>query len=552
MVSLRRHGDEAPITPTPSGYRVDAESRWIVEGAKDEIDAIQVRLPEQVRDRVGDFLILTFVNTVGRFELPHLGTVDVHSGKWTERDFDRMLGDITDAVSALPFSAGTGAALPHERSVAAPEAVLFHMFAYLRYVLGDTAPESERLAPSLIQILADPHRRLEAERRQVPLDQAGRVDVRTVLGLSSGEGNLQPARGGGAPDLARLLNGHLPSEVNEGRLRSCYDVPENRFIKHVLDLMRSIVERTMELAGRLQSRWFADRLRSECAKITQTLGPIRRHRIWDEIGEMRQIPASSTVLQRRRGYREVLRHFVRIRLAPRIPLSQDDVRRLLELKDIARLYEVWCFFEVQRAVGEVLGPPSEAEGTNASDLEWTLPWDLRVRWAAGVELFYNLRFSQSRGGDRHSYSVPLRPDITLKTEAGPHAGVHLFDAKFRLDRVPGSHARDAEEDEELERRGTYKNADIYKMHTYRDAIPNARSVRILYPGDETAFYEEPTGASGLDGVGAVPCRPGHTAQLRDVMKTLLCFAPGRPVAGDEQSPSFPAGHPSERLTKATR
>ena len=51
--------------------------------------------------------------------------------------------------------------------------------------------------------------------------------------------------------------------------------------------------------------------------------PIARHSMWEEVGRMVRIPFSSTVLQRRRGYRRVLQHFSRIRLAPMIPLDKD-------------------------------------------------------------------------------------------------------------------------------------------------------------------------------------------------------------------------------------
>ena len=80
--------------------------------------------------------------------------------------------------------------------------------------------------------------------------------------------------------------------------------------------------------------------------------------------------------------------------------------------------------------------------------------------------------------------MPLRPDIALAISTGPNAGLHLFDAKFWLDRpdtlLP---IADEETDDERqhEQRGTFKRADLYKMHTYRDAIPEARTVWILYP-----------------------------------------------------------------------
>ena len=67
---------------------------------------------------------------------------------------------------------------------------------------------------------------------------------------------------------------------------------------------------------------------------------------------------------------------------------------------------------------------------------------------------------------------------------------------------------------------TYETA-----HTYRDALENVRSVRILYPGTEASFHPAHGAVNGLhDGVGALPLRPGDAVQmmqLRDVLSALI-------------------------------
>ena len=164
-----------------------------------------------------------------------------------------------------------------------------------------------------------------------------------------------------------------------------------------------------------------------------SLLPIARHSMWEEVGRMVRIPFSSTVLQRRRGYRRVLRHFSRIRLAPMIPLDKDGMRDLLELKNIALLYELWTFFHLVHEISAVLGSPPVRSGRLASDLFQTaFAAGGTFEWDPGVRLVYNQRFSTSRRGQWHSYSVPLIPDIALRVPGGPNAGLHLFDAKFRV------------------------------------------------------------------------------------------------------------------------
>lgn len=152
-----------------------------------------------------------------------------------------------------------------------------------------------------------------------------------------------------------------------------------------------------------------------------------------------------------------------------------------------------------------------------------------IEWSDGTRLTYNQTFSRSKSGDRFSYSVPLRPDLALRVPRGRNAGLHLFDAKFRVEKFPEPSSepeddRIAEEIATEERNGTFKQADLYKMHTYRDSIRCARSVWVLYPGSLRRFF----GVDGVptseiperfEGVGAVPVVPGATSQ--DQMYSIL-------------------------------
>ena len=109
------------------------------------------------------------------------------------------------------------------------------------------------------------------------------------------------------------------------------------------------------------------------------------------------------------------------------------MRDLLELKNIALLYELWTFFRLVHEIPAVLGRPPVRSGRLASDLFQTgFAAGGTFEWDPGVSLVYNQRFSRSPSGQWHPYSVPLIPDIALRVPGGPDAGLHLFDAKFRV------------------------------------------------------------------------------------------------------------------------
>ena len=183
---------------------------------------------------------------------------------------------------------------------------------------------------------------------------------------------------------------------------------------------------------------------------------------------MVRIPFSSAVVQRRRGYRRVLQHFSRIRLAPTIPLNKEAMRDLLELKNIALFYELWTFFRIVHELAVLEGPPVRSRRPTSDHFRADFATDRTFEWASGVRLVYNQHFSRSHAKRRRSYSVPLRPDIALSIPDGPNSGLHLFDAKFRVhglaDVGPAGSDKDGDDEKAGERAGTFKRGNIHKMH----------------------------------------------------------------------------------------
>lgn len=470
-------------------------------------------------------------NSVRVPNLPDLGEVDLFTGKFDADQFDAMLRDLTESATTLPFSAGEPAAGRYSVSTAPRDEILYHAFVYLRYILSDRAPEEVRLLPALEMIVREPHRLWHSHRRDVPIEAITRVDAHTPLDLLTRPGTAvaAPSLSPAGARLAERLEWRLPEVVSERKIRPTTDTPENRFVKAFIGQARTIIGRMRSAVSSRRSDAFRRNLLRDCDQMEASLLPIARHSMWEEVGRMVRIPFSSTVLQRRRGYRRVLRHFSRIRLAPMIPLDKDGMRDLLELKNIALLYELWTFFRLAREISAVLDSKPVRSGRLASDLFQTdFVAGGTFEWDPGVRLVYNQRFSRSRKGQResYSYSVPLIPDIALRVADGPNAGLHLFDAKFRVQALTdvglAADGKDADDEKAKERAGTFKRADIYKMHAYRDAIPDARSVWILYPGGEFRFFGVPDGggrAGGrapsspeglpgkVKGVGAIPVAP---------------------------------------------
>lgn len=518
-LSIHRQRDQARPSTTEAGHlRLAAEVDWVVEG--DGVDEVAAALGREFCTPYGSTLVLRFGNAVGDFDGGPLGRLWVYSGKWDGSHFDRMLADITARMASLPFAASSGGQLPYDRSIVDHQ-VLYHAFVYLRHILSATAPGHDQVLPALRLVLAQPHRGFARVSHWTPLALARRAEPRSMLGMLRPAAGLTKAPPGHAPLLARALLGHLPQQIEESRVEITLDVAENRFVKGFIEQALAIIEAVRVLALARREDAFGLGLLGDCDAMAQVLAPIRQHAMWRDIADMRRLPLESQVLQRRRGYKDVLRHFLLLRLACRLPPRA--AKRLLEVKDIATLYEMWCFFAVEEHVTRVLGsPPISAESAQVGALEAHLPWGLRVAWEAGIELFYNLSYSQAQARSRRSYSLLLRPDIVLRVREGQNAGDHVFDAKFKVRRL------DPSADEEP--RGVFKPEDIYKMHTYRDALPSTRSVWILYPGSVFRFFDVERGSVGelaglgatVEGVGAVALRPdGEARMLTEVIRKLV-------------------------------
>jgi predicted component of viral defense system (DUF524 family) len=221
--------------------------------------------------------------------------------------------------------------------------------------------------------------------------------------------------------------------------------------------------------------------------------------MFGEVGLMQRLPLTSQVLLRREGYRDLLelwQHFHQARRPLFAPLQ-----RAIEVRNIATMYEIWAFFALIEEIAIQVSESPEID-LRLSD-EHGLEWHSVARFGTVGRLVYNKHLK--------GYSGLLRPDFTWMK--GSRQEVAL-DAKFRLERS------DLEaEGNEVTSQAIARRSDLYKMHTYRDAL-DVRAAVAVYPGDKPVFYYckpgHPTDVSlgdvlnsdDLCGVGALVLKPG--------------------------------------------
>lgn len=518
---LVAQGKESLWEEPDGSIEISAERRYLVRlgaGADCDVLAGALSIPHQ-----GTEGVLQFGNFIGVAELGGR-RLRVVSDRVPASAVARMLDDVSLELASLPFGAATPTAAPYARARELAPDALYHAFAVLRDAMRARGPHDLRGAVE--RILARPYESLRAdEPRLVPLAQVSNVDAHTLSSIQSAPELLATVTAGSlrSSRLAKSLDGRMPGMVRVAPLAHDNDTAENRFVVAALEAMADLVrrfERFSRASGQSSSAINAQ----EAAEIGDQLQRWRRHNVIERLPPGRSFPFQSTVLRGRPGYRELLSIYLDLLARTHMALPH-DLRPLLELRDAALIYEYWCFFRVVAAASETLGSAPSISRFSVTELGSKVPYGYRAQWP-GLEIVYNETFSPDAAGagkrGKNSYSVRLRPDITVRT-AGGH--LHVLDAKLKLNLSEAF--QDADEEHDETRADTFKRADLYKMHAYRDAL-GADSVWILYPGsgERTESYAFPwsePGISVFQGVGAVPLRPdsqgdgGLGALIRDLL-----------------------------------
>lgn len=260
--------------------------------------------------------------------------------------------------------------------------------------------------------------------------------------------------------------------------------------------------------------------------------------VFDEVGSLERFPADNTVLMAREGYREFFAAFAIFELVAGLAWSGGDSVYQAGQRNVATLYEYWCFLQLAKLIAKLAGKASSSlvvmdkTGTRL-DLrrgrEAVVDGSVvRLGRQINLRLFFNRSFRGGSGSDQ-SWSRSMRPDCSLHLLSAGDAdddGVWVhFDAKYRIDRLEQIFA-DADDTDDGEQKkpaayGTAKRDDLLKMHAYRDAIRRSAGSFVLYPGpsDANANTEYRQFHEILPGIGAFALRPaadGEASGLQPV------------------------------------
>ncbi len=328
-----------------------------------------------------------------------------------------------------------------------------------------------RILTAYEAILRRPKRTLTIKREWVNYWEADTVDENLIINILTHPEHLTRTDRGGVAILKDSKGrGYAPLKLNHVRKRITYDTPENRFAKKLLKELLTLSSTILrELKG--IPREEEAKIRDLHARLTLTsTSPVIQ-----EAKDTASAPHVTQAMLKQEGYREALQLW--ISLKSRVPFLE-NLTEAIDSKDIAKLYEYWCLFKLIDELQEALGK---------AKLKLTIsPTGEIPENGEGIPKYQNdgkLHYNKPIKG----YSVKLRPDYTLYKG---NQLIGVLDAKFKLQTITGHETELPTEEENQPTPETWaKLEDIYKMHTYRDAL-KAKFAIILYPGNRNIYFTE--------------------------------------------------------------
>jgi hypothetical protein len=307
------------------------------------------------------------------------------------------------------------------------------------------------------------------------------------------------------------------------------DTAENQFFKYaVFESLKKYKRIKKFIESKFKgaiTKSFVEKLLS----IETQLEMISANPFFRTVNNFKGIRQESLVLQKATGYNAIYKSWIMLNSG----LQLLDGIQKIELKNIAELYQIWCFLEIKSIIQNLLGkekPDSiELAEIQIDDFIFKIKRGVKSKVSFVqdngdiIELFHDFSYNTKQGDVIDSlsddiikpFTVNQRPDIVLqitKKDLKEKYGLtYLFDAKYRLDiKSHYGETIDLPPDDA-----------INQMHRYRDAIYFINKERkkpekevigayVLFPGsgdrnkiENTAYFKSIKDVN----IGAFPLLP---------------------------------------------
>ena len=439
-------------------------------------------------------------------------------------EYRDMLAYITEQCTELLFETDSPVAHHFETDYSEDSHSLYQRFSFIKSILF-----TDEFTEAVHRIISAPVTKWkeEAELRDVrSIKRFRNIHVREMI---CGSNRISIPK---SHFLCDLGVHSVHQKITTLRKTDTVDTVENRFVKYALEVFLKFCDDI----NRKAKKYSYSRLKNESELLHFQLESWLQHSVFKDISRPSSLKINSPVLQRKEGYREVLRVWLMFDLAARLVWKGGDDVYNAGKKDISVLYEYWLFFKLinlfktmfsiePKQISELV--QQTAEGLNLSLKQGKHTALKGVYTSETRKLNIHFHYNRSFSGKKDypyagSWTTTMRPDYTLsfwpeeieeKEAEEQEIIVHIhFDAKYKIanltDLLENFTDKNLDSEKKENRRGIYKNADLLKMHAYKDAIRRTGGAYVLYPGDflitKRGFHEI------IPGLGAFPVRPSKT------------------------------------------
>ncbi|MBO7597397.1 MAG: DUF2357 domain-containing protein [Bacteroidales bacterium] len=316
------------------------------------------------------------------------------------------------------------------------------------------------------------------------------------------------------------------------RLTYTNDTQENRFLKFAI---KNISKQYSKLQKSIeQSQKISDGFKQQIQDVASDLDRLERHPFFRTVGRFKGLTQESLVLQRAFGYSQVYKTY---NLLKRAYSLNDGVYRL-QTKDIATLYEIWCFIEVSHIVKERLNiTADDIEHRNRTELNGLFTWELGKGESSKIlfkkdgvelaELVYNPQHTNHIGVDGLVAPTTIqKPDIVLQLTKNDlkkdFKMTWLFDAKYRIQ--GRENGVDIPPEDAINQMHRYRDAIYYRDYADRNALKKeVIGGYILFPGNgKKADFEISKFYKNINevNIGAFPLKPGDS-ENRQLLENFI-------------------------------
>lgn len=442
-------------------------------------------------------------------------TIEVFPSKLSyKEDYQAILNDVTAEVYNIIFDFLRKTYVGYQQNDKIGNSPV-EFFSIIDKIFNDLLKAAD-------MVLRQPHHQLENIREILPSHKVRQMDNNSIRWLQR------------HPQYVAVKGNMLLAERTLAvRKQVTYDTKENRLIKHILQSAIRKLHNFKKYYLRLQ-REIDKNVINKIDVMIQAINRRCHSGILASVNAIEESYGMSLVFSMATGYRELYKCY--LMLSRGLSVTGDVFN--ISVKDLALLYEYWCFIKLNSLLRNsknymllsqnIVRVQGNGLYVSLVKGKGTKVKYQNIRTKELVTLTYNYK-------EVDVPTVNQKPDniLTLEKKGTDIQYEYIFDAKYRINpALPGSYYYNA-----IGHTPGPEVDDINTMHRYRDAIVYRNDSKrfermmfgayVLFPYGNEAEYRKHRFYTSIEkvNIGGLPFLPSATTLVQDLLEQLIDDSP---------------------------